>query len=150
MSKPAFVYVTYIASSPKKVWSALLDREMTKQYWDHFNVSDWKVGSRWEHQRCDSGKVDLVGTVIECSPPHRLVLTWALPHEIEEGAKVSRVTFEIEPYEINMVRLTVLHQELEAGSKMEQGIKQGWPMVLSGLKTLLETGTALPMFPKHS
>lgn len=150
MSKPDFVYVTYIASSPKKVWSALLDGEMTKQYWDHFNVSDWKVGSRWEHQRCGSRKVDIAGTVIECSPPHRLVLTWALPQEIEDATKVSRVTFEIEPYETNMVRLTVVHDELEPDSEMGRGISQGWPMVLSGLKTILETGTALPMFPKHS
>lgn len=150
MSKPAFVYVTYIASTPKKVWSALLDGEMTRQYWDHFNVSDWKVGSRWEHQRCDSKKVDIAGTVVECSPPNRLVLTWAFPNEIEDATKVSHVTFEIEPHENNMVRLTVIHDELEAGSKMEQGITRGWPIVLSGLKTLLETGTALPMFPKHS
>lgn len=150
MSKPDFVYVTYIASTPKKVWSALLDGEMTRQYWDHFNVSDWKVGSRWEHQRCDSGKVDCAGTVVECSPPHRLVLTWAYPQELDDPAKVSRVTFEIESFKDNMVRLTVIHGELEAGSKMEHGISQGWPVVLSGLKTLLETGTALPMFPKQS
>lgn len=150
MNKPGFVYVTYIASSPNKVWSALLDGEMTKRYWDHLNVSDWKVGSRWEHQRCDSRNVDIAGTVVECSPPHRLVLTWALPQVMDDATKVSRVTFEIESYKTNMVRLTVVHDDLEADSKMEHGISQGWPMVLSGLKTLLETGTALPMFSQHS
>lgn len=74
-----FVSVVYISTSPEKLWNALTDPKMTVQYWQHENVSDWQPGSRWEHRRCDNGTVDLVGKVLESSPPRRLVLTWALP-----------------------------------------------------------------------
>lgn len=146
MNKPTFVYVTYISTTPEKLWAALLDGEMTKQYWfGHRNVSDWKAGSVWKHQNCDdAGRVDIVGKVVESTPPRRLVLTWAFPADAENEANHSRVTFEIEPYH-DAVRLTVTHAELEPGSKMLDGITKGWPMVLSGLKTLLETAQPLAM-----
>src|SRR5436190_1580993 len=67
--KPAFVYVTYIESTPHEVWQALTDAEVSGRYWGHHNVSDWEVGSRWEHQRLDgSGIADVVGTVVESAP----------------------------------------------------------------------------------
>src|SRR5439155_18063648 len=70
--KPTFVYVTYIQSSPERVWNALTDAELTAAYWGHSNVSDWQVGSRWEHRRTDgSGIADVVGTVLEAQPPAR-------------------------------------------------------------------------------
>jgi len=145
MTKPEFVYVTYISSTPEKVWNALQDPEMTKQYWvQHRNASDWKVGSPWQHEDYESGKVDIVGKVVECTPPRRLVLTWAAPADAADAAKHSRVTFDIEPHE-DAVRLTVTHSELEPDSPMLRGITQGWPIVLSGLKTLLETGQPMPM-----
>ncbi len=138
---PDFVYVTYIAAAPEKVWNALIDRELTKAYWRHHNVSDWKRGSRWEHVRTDgTGKVDLVGQVVEIDPPRRLVITWAFP---DEADKASRVTFEIEPLG-SEARLVVTHADLEVGSGMLAGITRGWPLVLSNLKTLLETGRPLP------
>ena len=75
--KPTFVYVTYIQSSPEKVWQALTDADLTAQYWGHSNVSDWQPGSRWEHRRTDgSGIADVVGEVIEAAPPRRLVMTF--------------------------------------------------------------------------
>jgi uncharacterized protein YndB with AHSA1/START domain len=146
MNKAEFIYVTYIASTPEKVWNALTDSEMIKQYWGrHRNVSDWKVGSTWSHQDYDdSSKVDIVGTVVESNPPNRLLLTWAGANEDFRNEKPSRVTFEIEPY-LNAVRLIVTHDELEAGSKMMEGITSGWPVVISSLKTLLETGQPLSM-----
>lgn len=148
MSRPGFVYVTYIASPLETVWNALTDGGMTMQYWHHLNVSDWKQGSPWKHQRLDDAKtVDIVGTVLENSHPHRLVLTWASPSEPDS---LSRVTFEVEPYEGTMVRLTVIHDQLEPDSRMEQAISGGWPKVLSSLKTLLETGAALPMPSKKN
>jgi uncharacterized protein YndB with AHSA1/START domain len=147
MKRADFVYVTFIASTPERVWDALFDGEMTRQYWNHLNVSDWKVGSGWEHQRLDEQKtVDITGTVLESVPPTRLVISWASPKEIQDSTKVSRVTFTIEPHAEGIVRLTLVHDELEEGSKMASGIAKGWPVVLSGLKTLLETGKALPMF----
>ncbi len=144
MDKPRFVYVTYIAATPEKIWNALIDAEMTTQYWQHVNVSDWQPGSRWEHRRDGKdGAVQLVGKVIESSPPRRLVLTWAFPADEARKEKHTRVTFELEPVG-TVVRLTVTHDQLEAGSDMLKGITQGWPKVLSSLKSLMESGRALP------
>lgn len=140
MDKPKFVYVTYITTTPEKLWKALMDGEMTKQYWwNHINVSNWKVGSKWKHQNGDSGVADIVGRVVEITPPRRLVLTWTDPANEAREDKHSRVTFEIEPFP-GAVRLTVIHDELEPGSEMLRSISAGWPKVLSSLKTLLETG----------
>jgi uncharacterized protein YndB with AHSA1/START domain len=107
-------------------------------------VSDWKPGSRWEHRRVDDKRtLDLVGKVVEIAPPRRLVITWASPADEGRPEKHSRVTFEIEPFR-DVVRLTVVHDQLEPGSDMLKGITDGWPKVLSSLKSLLEAGRALP------
>jgi uncharacterized protein YndB with AHSA1/START domain len=108
----------------------------------HRNASpDWRPGSRWEHQDYDDpSRVDIVGEVVENDPPHRLVVTWRTPSG--EGEE-SRVTYLVEPHE-GIVKLTVTHDGLVAGSEMDRGIRGGWPVVLSSLKTLLETGHALP------
>lgn len=144
MDKPQFVYVTYIATSPEKLWDALLDPGMTEKYWQHENVSDWRPGSRWEHRAFDEDRtVRLVGKVVEASRPRRLVLTWAFPADEAREAGHSRVTFEIEPVG-DLVRLTVTHDRLEPDSEMLRGITKGWPKVLSSLKTLLEVGRPLP------
>lgn len=146
MDKPRCVYVTYISTTPEKLWSALTDGEITEKYWwRHRNVSDWKPGSPWRHEDCDNpGTVDIAGKVVECAPPKRLVITWAFPADLGNAAKTSRVTFEIEPM-FEAVRLTVTHDELEPDSEMLRGISQGWPKVLSSLKTFLETGKTMPM-----
>jgi uncharacterized protein YndB with AHSA1/START domain len=140
MSKPEFVYVIYIQSTPEKIWQALIDPEMTKEFWGrHQNCSDWKSGSEWRHQNYDDAReVKLAGTVVESGPPHRLVLTWARP----DDADISRVTFEIDEF-MGSARLTVTHSELSAA--MLSNISAGWPAVLSSLKSLLETGASLPM-----
>ncbi|WP_178091066.1 SRPBCC domain-containing protein, partial [Pseudomonas sp. Kh13] len=97
-------------------------------YWGHENVSDWKPGSRWQHVRAnDERKVELVGEVVENTPPSRLVITWAAASQADNPKAYSRVTFEIVPYE-DMVKLTVTHDELEPGSGMDTGIRQGWPI----------------------
>ena len=139
MGKSTFVYVTYIRSTPDKVFKALTDREITRQYWAHENVSDWKVGSSWEHRANSTGRATVVGEVIEAKAPNRLVISWASPENKEAR---SRVTFDIETA-ADMVKLTVTHDELEAGSGMDKGIRSGWPLVLSSLKSYLETGKAI-------
>jgi uncharacterized protein YndB with AHSA1/START domain len=152
MTKPDFVYVTYIATTPHKAWQALVDPELMRQYWgdpaagcSRMNVSDWQVGSRWEHQRTDgSGIVDIVGTVLECEAPRRLVYSWGRPADAGDESKHSRVAFDIEPYGDALVRLTVTHTDLRDDAPMREGITLGWPKVLSNLKTLLETGHVLP------
>ena len=144
MDKPRFVYVVYISTSPEKLWKAIIDPKITEKYWQHENISDWKPGSKWEHRDCDGkGTLRLVGKVVECSPPRRLVLTWAYPTDEGREEKHSRVTFEIEPVK-DVVRLTVTHDRLEPGSEMLEGITKGWPKVLSSLKSLLEVGRPLP------
>jgi uncharacterized protein YndB with AHSA1/START domain len=149
MANETFVYVTYITTTPEKVWNALIDGEMTRDYWGyHKNVSDWKPGSPWSHTDYETGAADVVGTVVESDPPHKLVLTWDSANETFRGPQPTRVTFKIEPF-MGAVRLTVIHEELEPGSPMHQGVSQGWPAILSSLKTLLETGQAMPMTMKR-
>jgi uncharacterized protein YndB with AHSA1/START domain len=140
MSKPEFVYVIYIQSTPEKIWQALIDPEMTKEFWGrHQNRSDWKPGSEWRHQNYDDASdVKVAGTVVESDPPRRLVLTWAHP----DDADISRVTFDIDEF-MGSARLTVTHSELSEA--MLRKISLGWPAVLSSLKSLLETGASLPM-----
>jgi uncharacterized protein YndB with AHSA1/START domain len=143
MSDEKFVYVIYIAAPQEKVWKALLDGEMTRQYWGRENVSDWKPGSKWEHRRFDAARrVDLVGLVVECDPPRRLVLTWAYPADGADKSKHTRVAMDIEKVG-DMVRLTVTHDEFNPGSDMLPKISNGWPRVLSSLKSFLETGKPL-------
>lgn len=146
--KTSFVYVTYIRSTPEKVFEALTKPEITRRYWGHENVSDWTPGSTWEHLRVTEQRtVELVGKVVEIAPPTRLVITWANASQAADPASYSRVSFDILEYEA-MVRLTVTHDELEAGSGMAKGIQQGWPAVLSSLKSLLETGHGIDVFAK--
>ncbi len=145
MDSSKFVYVTYIAASPDKVWNALLDPKLTAQYWQHENVSDWRPGSRWEHRRTDKTRqLDLVGRVVEKTAPRRLVLTWADPEDEAREEKYSRVTIALKPFR-DVTCLTVTHDRLEPGSDMEEGITEGWPKVLASLKSLLETGRPLPV-----
>jgi len=141
MDKPKFVYVSYISSTPEKVWNALIDPEVTRQYWwNHHNASDWSVGSRWEHRDYnDSSRVDIVGKVLESDRPQRLVVTWALPANENNNDKTSRVSYDIESVKEGVVRLTVTHDEL--GPEMFEKVSFGWPGVVSALKTLLETGS---------
>jgi uncharacterized protein YndB with AHSA1/START domain len=153
MSKPSFVYVTYIATTSEKVWQALTETDVTRRYWAPLNpdqkpaapgenVSDWKRGSRWQNRQRDKAKtVGVVGSVLESTPPRRLVLTWARPADADTPEKTSRVTFDIEPQGDGLVKLTVLHEDLDA--EMHRGVSGGWPQILSSLKTLLETGRPL-------
>lgn len=143
--KASFVYVTYIKSTAERVWDALTLPEFTRQYWSgHHNASDWKVGSEWRHQDYnDSSKVDVRGNVLESDRPRRLVYSWASPRFYGDPDQTSRVTFDIAE-DNGLVRLTVTHDELVAGSSMAKSISGGWPQVLSGLKSLLETGEPLP------
>ena len=142
------VYVTYIAASAEKVFAAITRPEISKQYWGHENVSDWQVGSDWAHVRDnEEHTVNLVGKVVEIAPPHRLVVSWANNSQKDDPQAYSKVTFEIEDYE-DMVRLTVTHDDLLVGSGMHTGVSKGWPIVLSSMKSFLETGRALDIFAK--
>lgn len=147
-TKPEFVYVTYISTTPEKLYAALLDAEMTKLFWGrsrNVSAADWKPGSQWSHQSYDDANVvDVTGEVIEADPPRRLVLTWQSNAPGARDEKPSRVTFQIEPA-FGAVKLTVIHDEFEPDSKLFKATSMGWPAILSSLKTLLETGQPMPM-----
>jgi len=143
--KPTFVYVTYIHSTPARVWHALTDADLTAEYWGHSNVSDWQAGSPWEHRRVDGSDIaDVVGTVLESRPPTRLVMTFDAPGDEPAGGPTT-VTFHIEPYR-DIVRLTVTHENLADPDALHI-VSIGWPAVLANLKSLLETGHPLPQAP---
>jgi uncharacterized protein YndB with AHSA1/START domain len=141
MNNNEFVYTTYIRSTPQKVWTAITNPEFTRQYWVHDNISDWKKGSEWKHQGKD-GQVKVVGKVVESIPPKLLVLTWADPANQSDD---SQVTFEIEAV-ADMVRLNVIHGHFKADSTMAGKVAIGWPLVLSSLKSFLESGKALDIW----
>ena len=138
MANTELVYTTYIKTTPEKLWEAITTPEFAKQYWGGMvNVSDWKEGSTWEHQDTNnSNDVKLVGRVKESNPPKRLVLTWSAPDNIENASTVS---FDIDAVE-GAVRLDVIHSDLKIDSDMHRGVSQGWPAVLSNMKTYLESG----------
>ena len=143
-AQPTYVYVTYIKATPEQVWRALTDADLTARFWGHSNVSDWQPGSTWQHVRTDgSGISDVTGTVLEALRPERLVMTF--PGSEEQREQPSQVTFTIEPHH-DIVRLTVRHDGIPSEADLD-AVSAGWPAVLANLKSLLETGEALPQAP---
>jgi uncharacterized protein YndB with AHSA1/START domain len=139
-SAPDFVYVSYIKSPPQKIWDAITTPEFSRQYWRYELHSTWKKGAQWNMLNTADQKSTVIGDVLESTPPRRLVMSWAEP---AAPAIVSRVTFEIESLG-DTTRLTVIHSELD--EQMGRKIGGGWPRVLCGLKSLLETGTVLDIW----
>ena len=142
MASETFMYVTYIRTSPDRLWDALTKAEFTKQYWfGSHQETDWKPGSSWKLIFPD-GRVADSGEVIEIDPPRRLVLKWRNEFRPELKAEgYTRCTFAIEG-EGEMVKLTVTH-EADRPHKLIEAVSDGWPRVLSSLKSLLETGEGL-------
>jgi uncharacterized protein YndB with AHSA1/START domain len=142
MSKPEFVYVTYIKTTAEKLWHALTSGDFTERYWfGHRVASDWKVGSPYLFAA--QGKPSVEGTVLLSDPPKRLAYTWVPCSADARRERTSRVTFDLEPRGA-AVKLTVTHDNLDEGGKTLRDISGGWPMVIASLKSLLETGHALP------
>ncbi|HEY9733456.1 MAG TPA: SRPBCC family protein [Drouetiella sp.] len=144
MTKVEFVYTTYIKSTQQKVWDALTTPEFTRQYWGCELTSDWKKGSSWHSVRNADGQTNMIGKVLESSPIDELSFSWHLPDSNQESDQ-SRVTYKLETI-ADTVKLMVIHDKLESGSTMATNISQGWPLVLSSLKSFLETGTALDVW----
>jgi uncharacterized protein YndB with AHSA1/START domain len=139
--KPKTVYVTYIAAPPEKVWAALTNAEFTRQYFFGRTVEiEQKVGGNFI-LRMPDGRVDVEGKVLECDPPRRLAVTWRVMW-IEDMRKLPEclVTYEIEPLG-EAVRLTMSEShQWEVPDEILAGGRMGWPLILSSLKSLLETG----------
>jgi len=138
-----YVYVTYIRTTPQKLWQALTSPEFQKQYWFGMHQeSEWKEGATWK-LRFSDGRIADAGKVLEIDPPKRLVLEWRnefRPELKEEGP--ARCVYELEQVE-DAVKLTISHTSPRESSKVIEAVSGGWPKVLSSLKSLLETGTPL-------
>jgi len=144
MNDQPFVYVTYIASTCEAVWNAFLDSRLSRQYWQHEQVCDWQPGASWSLVADDAQRtVKHVGRVLEFRPPHRLAVTWADPSPAARTQQHSRLAVDVEAAG-EMVRLTVTHDQLSP--EMRRKITYGWPLVLSSLKSFVETGRALDIF----
>jgi uncharacterized protein YndB with AHSA1/START domain len=143
MAESQFVYVTYIRTTPEKLWQALLEPDFTRRWWcETWHDCEWKIGSSWKLMIPD-GRVGDAGGVLEIDPPKRLVVSWRnefIPEMREEG--YSRCTFELEPVGTS-VKLTIVHEMDKPGAKLIDGVSQGWPHLLASLKSLLETGEPL-------
>ncbi len=143
MNDSRFVYVTFVRTTPEKLWNALIDPAFTKRYWcETWQESDWKQGSRWCIMIPD-GRVGDSGQILEIDPPKRLVLSWRnefKPELHEEG--FSRLTYELESVG-ESVKLTLVHEIDLPDSKLIEAVGGGWPHLLASLKSLLETGTPL-------
>jgi uncharacterized protein YndB with AHSA1/START domain len=143
MASSRFVYVTYIRTTPEKLWRALIDPEFTRRYWcETRQESDWKPGASWRVMTPD-GRVGDSGEIVEIDPPRRLVLTWRnelFPEVRAEG--YSRLTYELESHG-ESVKLTLIHEMDKPDSKLIESTSGGWPVILSSLKSLLETGESL-------
>ncbi|GII79350.1 ArsR family transcriptional regulator [Sphaerisporangium rufum] len=154
---PTFVYTTYIRTTPQKLWQALTDPAFTRRYWATEFQTDWTPGSpmTWDNHGVMISDPEQV--VLEADPYRRLSYTWhAMTPELAErfgwdddtlarlsAEPRSKVTFTMEE-EAQIVKLTVVHDGFEPGSTLVEMLSQGWPNVLSSLKTFLETGAPLP------
>jgi len=141
--KSSFVYVTYIRTTPEKLWAALTQENFIKQYWLGIAFeTDWKVGSPWR-MVYQGDEVTDEGEVVEADPPRRLALRWRhlrRPGVADEGYGLCVIA--IEPVD-GAVKLTLDHSIARAHSQMVEAVSGGWPMVLSNLKSLLETDRTL-------
>ena len=141
MSRPEFVYVTYIETTPEKLWEALTSSAFSERYWWETRVaSDWKVGSPVELEW--RGKVTDTGIIVESDQPRRLSYTWSNSSEEFRNERPSLVTFVLERHG-KLVKLTLTHGDFDQGSRMLPSISRGWPAILCSLKSLLESGQAL-------
>ena len=144
MQKSQFAYVTYIRTTPEKLWAALTQPEFTRQYFFGATLeSTWKAGAAWKMSLPD-GTVTDAGEVLESDPPRRLVLKWRNQFKPEARAEGdSRMTYLLEPGGAGAIKLTVTHEIDKTGSKLIESVSKGWPVILASLKSLLETGKAL-------
>ena len=143
MAESEFVYVTYIRTTPEKLWQALTEPEFTRKFWvDTVQVCTWGPGATWELTTPD-GRVADEGQVVEIHYPRKLVLTWRnhlFAEMTEEG--YSRLTYMLEPTG-GVVKLTLTHTIEKQNSELIKGLSNGWPHILASLKSLLETGEPL-------
>jgi uncharacterized protein YndB with AHSA1/START domain/DNA-binding transcriptional ArsR family regulator len=157
MGNTDFVYTTYINTTPTRLWQALTDPAFTSRYWGVVFKTDWSAGSTMSWEMSGVMIEDPEQVILESEPYRRLAYTWhtmtpefAAAHGFDDEflrragtERRSKVTFDIEPAGA-VVKLTVMHEAFEPDSVVLEKVSQGWPSLLSSLKTLLETGDPLP------
>jgi uncharacterized protein YndB with AHSA1/START domain len=141
---PAQVYTVYIRASQQQVWDAITKPEFSRRYFFGSEPqSGWSPGDRLLWTEHGTGKELVDGVIIELEPPRRLVHSWIVKYdESLAGEGSSRVTWELEETH-GVTKLTTTHDGFPAGSRVYENVAGGWPVVLSGLKTLVETGEPL-------
>ena len=144
MAESQFVYVTYIRTTPEKLWQALRDPEFTRRYWcETVQESEWKPGSASWRVMIPDGRVADSGEIIEIEPYRKLVHTWRNEFKPELHAEgYSRITYELEKVG-ESVQLTITHEMDRPDSKLIKAVSGGWPIILASLKSLLEPGEHL-------
>lgn len=146
MSDHTCVYAIHIATTPEKLWNALTSSEFIRQYWDEWRIeSDWKVGSPVKYFTAD-GKFYSQGEVLECSPPNTLSYTWPEPEGEKSAALPEQLSWQITPSGPGTVKLKLIHDRVT--EEFYEGVSEGWPAILSSLKSLLERGTPLAYHKK--
>lgn len=143
MASSRFVYVTYIRTTPEKLWQALVDPEFTRRYWcETRHESEWTTGASWRIMIPD-GRVADSGEIVEIEPLKKLVLTWRNEFRPELRAEgYSRLTYELEQ-QGDSVKLSLIHEIDRPDSKLIDAVSGGWPAIMASLKSLLETGEPL-------
>lgn len=149
-SESSFVYVTFIRTTPEKLWSALTDPDQMKEYWLGMHIeTEWRTGAEWRMLFPD-GRVADTGEVLEFERPKRIRLKWRNEFRPELKAEgFAYCTIELEPYG-EAVRLSIAHTIERTDSKFIQAVSGGWPKILSNLKSLLETGQVVITEADHS
>jgi uncharacterized protein YndB with AHSA1/START domain len=147
MPRSTFVYVTYIHTTPEKLWAALTDPQFMKQYWFGTHCeSEWTAGSSWKLVSGEGQIMDAAG-IVEAEPPRRLVIRWQNQWKPELKAEgESQCTIEPEPTG-TAVKLSITHTIEREPSKFITAVSNGWPKVISNLKSLLETGSVVLQDP---
>jgi len=140
-----FVYVTYIRATPQKIWEAFTTPDFQRKFWFGMHQdSDFRKGSSWRIVFEDGRTADS-GEILESDPPHRLAIKWRnefRPELREEGYGDCLMTLEEDG---GTTKLTITHSIERENSKVIEAVSGGWPKILSALKSLLETGSALPI-----
>lgn len=150
VNAPMHVYEIYIRATPERIWQALTDSELVKRYYFGSVIeSDFKPGSPIVYSQADGGRTDIEGEILESDPPRRLVHTFAARWDAFVNDPPTRVAWEITPMGESCL-LSVTHDRFTEENATFASTKGGWPIILSGLKTLLETGSKLEITPPQT
>lgn len=150
MSQSTFIYVIYIRVTAEKLWTALTDSQFVRKYWFDATIEcGWKKGSPWKMLLPD-GRVADMGEILEIEPPRRMVIRWQNEWKPEFKAEgPTRCAIEVEPVDRAM-KLTITHEMDRPESSLIKAVSHAWPITISNLKSLLETGeVAVTTHPGH-